>query len=380
MEIPLFKIYSDEMDLEAVANVLKSGMRWAIGSSVPEFEKQISEYIEIKYCSVFNSGTSALHALMLAYDFHRGEEIIVPSFTFISTANAPLFVNAKPVLADIELKSLGLDPNDVLEKITSKTKAIIPVHYGGCPAQISALKEIAEDHNLVLIEDAAESFGTTINGKMTGTFGESSMLSFCQNKIITTGEGGAIVTDSKDIHDKLILIRSHGRLEDKDYFTSAISGDYVSLGYNFRLSNIKAALGLAQIAKVEDIISRREKVANYYIERLKNNKEIILPFNPPNARHVFQLFSIRIKHGYRDELINFLKKRGIMSKVYFSPVHLTHFYKIVLGYNIQLPNTESVSNDILSLPIYPTMTEEEQNYVIDSLKRFFEIKTSGEHG
>ncbi|MHA2246024.1 MAG: DegT/DnrJ/EryC1/StrS family aminotransferase [Candidatus Hodarchaeales archaeon] len=360
-EIPLFRIHFDDEDIKAVGNIIKSGKNWAIGSAVSNFEKKIAEYLGCRYCVVFNSGTSALHAIMLAYNFHNGHEIIVPSFTFIATANSPLFVQAKPVFADIEPKTLGLDPESVADKITTKTKAIIPVHYGGFPAQIVALKELKLD------------------GQQTGTFGDSNMLSFCQNKVITTGEGGAIVTDSEDIYKKLNLIRSHGRQDDKAYFNSAVSGNYIKLGYNLRMSNIIAALGLAQLAKVENIISKRIKVANYYIEKLRNLDKIVLPATPPNIRQVFQLFSIRVKNGFRDELIDFLKSKGIMSKIYFSPVHLTHFYKEVLGYKVQLPITESISQEILSLPMYPTMTEEEQNYVIETIKRFFEVKSAGEN-
>ncbi|MHA2225644.1 MAG: DegT/DnrJ/EryC1/StrS family aminotransferase [Candidatus Hodarchaeales archaeon] len=374
LKIPLFKIYSDENDTEAINRIIKSGMNWAIGSEVSEFEKKIAQYIGTSHCVVFNSGTSALHAIMSAHDIKNGDEVIVPSFSFIATANAPLFVQGKPIFADIEETSLGLDPEDVKEKITEKTKVILPVHYAGCPAQIRALKELAEDHDLLLIEDAAESFGAKLENQMTGSFGHSAMLSFCQNKVITTGEGGAIVTDSKEVYDKLMLIRSHGRKDDKDYFTDAFSSNYINLGYNLRLSNILAALGLAQLEKVESIISKRLKVANYYFEKLKSVDGLVLPFIPPSGRHVFQLFSVRVKHGFRAELVDFLKSNGISSKVYFFPIHSTFFYKDLLKYNVHLPVTESISQEILSLPIYPTMTEEEQNYVIEKINEFYEAK------
>lgn len=372
--IPLFRIYSDDQDIEAIKKVITSGMNWAIGSEVSTFEQKIAEYVGTRYCAVFNSGTSALHAAMVAYDVQKNDEVIVPSLTFIATANAPLFVQGKSIFADIEENSLGLAPEDVLEKISSKTKVIMPVHYGGCPAQIRALKEIADDHNLLLIEDAAESLGARLGDKMTGSFGHSGMLSFCQNKVISTGEGGAIVTDSKEIYDKLLLVRSHGRKDDKDYFTDAFSSNYVNLGYNLRLSNINAALGVSQIEKVEEIIKMRLRVANNYIERLKGIDGLILPFTPPDGRHVFQLFSIRIKQGSRDELVDFLKKNGISSKVYFFPIHLTHFYKEKLKYSINLPVTENIAQEILSIPIYPTMSEEEQEYVIKKIHEFFESK------
>jgi perosamine synthetase len=372
MKIPLFKIYHDDNDVKSVTSVIKSGMQWAIGPSVNRFEELITQDLGIDYCVVFNSGTSALHAIMLAHGIHEGDEVIVPSFTFIATANAQLFVGARPVFADVDRKTLGLDPDKVLEKVTSKTKAIIPVHYGGCPAQIQALKEIADDNDLLLIEDAAESFGAKMDDQMTGTFGHSSMLSFCQNKVITTGEGGAIITKSKEIYQKLLLIRSHGRSDDNNYFTSAVSGDYVGLGYNIRLSNINAALGVSQLQKVERIISMRQEVARYYMENLKTVKEIVLPFQPPNSRHVFQLFSVRVKNGQRDALIDFLKSKGIMTKIYFSPIHLTHYYANILGYTDHLPVTESLAKEILSLPIHPTMSEKELDFVITSIKDFYE--------
>ena len=376
MQIPLFKILSDEKDIQSVNDVIKSGMYWAIGSSVPKFEKQLSNYVGSKHCVTFNSGTSALHAVMLAYDIKKGDEVIVPSLSFIATANAPLFVQAKPIFADIKETTLALDPDDVQEKITSKTKAIIPVHYGGNSAEILTLKKIADTHNLILIEDAAESLGAKIDGRMVGSFGDSSILSFCQNKIITTGEGGAIVTNSKEIYNKLILLRTHGRIDDQDYFSSAISGDYITLGFNFRLSNIQAALGLSQFEKIDDIISQRLKVANKYISELKSIDEIILPEIPSNVKHVFQMFYIRVKNGLRDELIAFLQSHGISSKVYFSPVHLTYYYQNELQYNVNLPITEKVSKDILSIPMYPTMTEKEQQYVVNVIRNFFEEKRS----
>ena len=218
-------------------------MNWAAGPDVQAFEQEIAQYIGTKYALTFSSGTSALHAVLMAHSIGRNDEVIVPSFTFIATANSPLFVGAKPVFADIENKTYGLDPVDVNEKITKKTRAIMPIHYGGCPCRIKELREIADDNNLILIEDAAESFGAKIQDQKVGTFGESAMMSFCQNKIITTGEGGAIVTNSRDVYERMKLIRSHGRLETADYFSTTETMDYITLGFNFRISSITAALG-----------------------------------------------------------------------------------------------------------------------------------------
>lgn len=372
-KIPLFKIYWDNEDIRMVNNALKKGMFWAIGPEIEKFEKMLAEYIGTKYAIAFNSGTSALHTALLAHDIKKGDEVIVPSFTFIATANAPLFVGAKPVFGDIEEKTFGLNPEDVKEKINNKTKAIIPIHYGGCPCKIRELKEIAEDHNLILIEDAAESFGAKVEMKKVGTFGDSTLLSFCANKVITTGEGGCIVTDSKDIYEKLKLIRSHGRLENRDYFSSTEYMEYVTLGYNFRMSNITAALGIAQLKKIAKIIRMRRGKAEYMTKKLSNLKELITPKSPKNYFHVYQMYTIMLKEGkkIRNSLMRYLAKEGIMTKVYFDPVHLTHFYKKKLGYECKLHVTEEIANRVLTLPLYPALTKAEINYITEKINTFF---------
>lgn len=363
-------MYWDEDDVQSVSSAIKSGQNWAAGPDVQEFEQEIAHYIGTKYCLTFNSGTSALHAALIAHGIGKNDEVIVPSFTFISTANAPLFIGAKPVFADIEESMYGLDPNDVNERITPKTRAIIPVHYGGNPCRIRELREIADDHNLLLIEDAAEAFGAKIKNKMVGSFGESAMMSFCQNKIITTGEGGAIVTDSREVFEKMRLIRSHGRLETADYFSTTVTMDYITLGFNFRLSTITAALGRSQLRKVDQIISLRRSYADYYIKNLqKIDPEINIPRLPDDYFSVYQLFSIQVQH--RDELMKYLSDNGIMTKVYFSPVHETHFYKKELGYTCDLPVTEKISNEILSLPFYPGFASEDMNMIVEMIRSFY---------
>ena len=374
MKIPLFKIYWDEEDIRMTTEAIKRGTHWATGPNVEALERMIADYIGAKYCLAFNSGTSALHALLLAYDIGPGDEVIVPSFTFIATANALLFVGAKPVFADIEEGTYGLDPEDVEGKITSKTKAILPIHYGGSPCLVRELREIADAHGLILIEDAAEALGARIGEKKAGAFGHSAMLSFCQNKIITTGEGGAIVTDSKEIYEKLKLLRSHGRQETSDYFTSAEYMDYVTLGYNFRISDILAALGIAQLNKVDKIIEMRRRNAEYMNQRLCGIEEITPPRVPEDYFHVYQMYAIRVKgdKDSRDGLMAYLGNRGIMTKVNFHPVHLSQFYREKFGYKAgELPVTEKVSGQQLTLPMYPTLTEEEIDYIGEQIKDFF---------
>lgn len=370
-KIPLFEIYWDEDDVKAVTDAVIKGTNWAIGPKIEEFETLIANYVGTKYAVTFNSGTSALHATMLALGIKHGDQVIVPSFTFIATPNAPLFVNADPVFADIEKETLGLNPDDVNHKITNKTKAIIPIHYGGCPCKIKELSEIAEDHKLVLIEDAAESFGAKIGNKMVGTFGTCAILSFCQNKLVTTGEGGAVVTDSADIYQKLKLIRSHGRLEISDYFTSTEYMDYITLGYNFRMSNIVASLGMSQLGKLDRIIEKRRNNANYLTNRIKKEIGAITPcISPDDFYHVYQMYTVIVDE--RDKLMRYLSERGIMTKVYFFPVHLTHFYKNVLQYKCRLPITEEVSKHVISLPIYPSLTTEDMDIIVEEIKDFYE--------
>jgi len=372
-KIPLFRIFWDEEDIKMVNEAIRRGMFWAIGPNVEKFEDMLSKYVGTKYALVFNSGTSALHATFLAYGIGKGDEVIVPSFTFIATANAPLFVGAKPVFADIEEKTFGLDPEDVERNITSKTKAILPIHYGGSPCLIRELRKVADRHRLILIEDAAESLGAAVRDRKVGSFGDAAILSFCSNKVITTGEGGAVVTDSVDLYEKLKLLRSHGRAETSNYFSSNEYMDYVTLGYNFRMSDITAALGIAQLNKLDKIITMRRKAAKKLSANLSQVKEICVPHSPNGFFHIYQMYTIMVKGGQkrRDALQTYLTKRGIMTKVYFPPVHFTHFYKHELGYNCKLRATEEVSKEVLTLPMYPSLSDNETEYIVAGVKDFF---------
>lgn len=370
--IPLFKIYEDEDDIDNVTAVIRRGYSWANGVEISEFEERIADYIGTRYSVTFNSGTSAMHAMLIATGIGQGDEIIVPSFTFIATANAPLFVNSKPVFADIEEKTYGIDPEDIKERITPKTKAIMPIHFAGCPCMIEDIKEIAEDYNLLLFEDAAEAFGAKVGNKLVGSFGDVGVLSFCQNKIITTGEGGAIVTDSKELYEKLRLIRSHGRVETKDYFSTSEQMEYVTLGYNFRMPSMNAALGISQIKKVDEIIKMRRNNAEYMDRKLEKISCDILPFKLDNKLyHVYQMYSIRVSEEIHDDLIDYLSDNGISCKVYFVPIHESIFYRKYFGYSRGiLPITEKVSREILTLPMFPTLTEQEMDYITEKIGNY----------
>src|SRR4030042_1014572 len=378
MNIPLFKMCSDESDIEAVAKVIHRGTYWAIGPEIEEFEQRIAKFIGRKYALTFNSGTSALHTLLLAHDI-KGKEGIVPSFTFIATANAVILAGGKPVFAESEQDTFGLDANDVESRITKKTVAIMPIHYGGFPARdTEKLRDVTRKHNLLFLEDAAQSLGARINGKMVGTFGESAIFSFCQNKVLTTGEGGLLVTDSQLIYEKAKLLRSHGRVElAEDYFSSIKDNDYTQAGYNFRMPTMCAALGLAQLGKVGKIIDIRRKKGHYLTKQLSKIKQIEVPKELTGHFQVYQMYTIKLPtQSLRDGLQEYLSSKGVMSKVYFTPVHLKTIYTKQYGYKEgDLPNTEKLSLKVLNIPLYPNITKEEMDYMIRHIKKFLEKST-----
>ena len=372
-KLPLYKIYTDDEDISLVSKVIKRGNSWAMGPEIEELENAINKHLNSEYCVTFNSGTSALHAILLANGIKQNDEIIVPSFSFISTANSVLFVNANPIFSDIEEESFGLDPKKISEKITSKTKAVLPMDYGGLSCKINEIKEVTEKNNLVLIEDAAEAFGASVHGKKVGTISDSSIFSFCGNKVLTTGEGGAVVTKSEIIYEKLKLIRSHGRVDVQNYFNNPEESKYVGVGYNWRISSITAALGLSQLSKLDKLIKKRRENADSLNRKLSKWSQITIPSEPKGYKHIYQMYTILLPNKtIRDDLKKFLLEKKIFCKVYFNPIHTTSFYKKRVETNNTLPITEKISNQILTLPMYPNMTSDEIDYLVDSISEFFE--------
>ena len=374
-KIPLYKVSNDSSEIKAISKVIKRGMDWAIGPEIEEFENKLAKYIGTKYCISFNSGTSAGHAALLSYNLKKNDQVLVPSFSFIATANWPLMANCETKFVDIEEQNYGMDPKKIENSISKKTKIIMPIHYAGLPCKINEIKKIAKQNKIVLIEDAAESIGSKINKQNIGTFGELGIFSFAGNKILTSGEGGAIVTNSKEKFDKLKLIRSHGRKSVDNYFSSIQTPKYVELGYNWRMSSITAAICLSQLDKIEKLINSRRQNAKYYQKKLKKFKEIKIHEEPIGYKHVYQLYSIQLpSKKIRDGLSKFLAKKGIMSKVFFAPIHLTDHFSSYKIKQKKMTNTEKISERILSLPMYPDSRKDEINEIVDTISEFFEQK------
>ena len=370
-KIPLYKIYTDDEDVDVITKIIKRGSRWAIGPEIEEFESALKKFIGVDYCLTLNSGTSALDAALLAYDINQKHDVIVPSFTFVATANSVMNVNANPLFVDIEESTLGLDPELLSKHITEKTKAVIPVDYAGLSCKIFDILEIAKANHMLVIEDAAEALGSKINDKQVGSQADIAIFSFCGNKVLTTGEGGAIATNDREIFEKIKLIRSHGRIDKTNYFETTSGSEYVETGHNWRMSTITAVLGLSQLGKLEQLIKKRRDNAEYISSRLSKFSQIITPSEPSGYEHIFQMYTIRLPNKQiRDSLHDFLIKKRIFSKVYFEPIHQMSLYR---KKNSEiLPITEKISEQVLTLPMYPNMEKDEKDYLIDSISEFFE--------
>ena len=363
--IPLFEIPWEAQDIQNVVESIGRGGWWANGPFIDEFEAMVASYLDVEYAIAVNSGTSAIMSALVGADIGDGDEVIVPSFTQQATANAVKMVGGEPVFADIDRDTYGLDPTDVEDKIKPETAAIMPVHVYGSVCQIEAICEIAADHDVTVIEDAAEALGAERDGLMAGTVGDAGALSFCQNKIVPTGEGGMVVTDNDDIARSASLYRSHGRATE-DYFESSDSGRHVTVGGNFRMPDMVAALGCSQLDRIDSLIEGRREVALVMNEAFAET-EGVSPHTMDDGRHVYQFYTVTFDQEIdRDAVINHLAERQISSKVYWNPpIHRSEYYS---SGDWDLPVTEELSQRVLSLPIHPELSPKEVERIINGVQ------------
>jgi len=365
-KIPLARPDITNLERKAVLEVLKTPYL-SLGPKLKEFEEEITKFIGVKYAIGVNSGTSALHLIIRALGIKEGDEVIATPFSFIASANCVLFERAKPVFVDIDEKTLNIDPNKIERAITKKTKAILAVDIFGHPADWDKLKKIAKKYKLFLIEDSAEALGSEYKGKKCGSFGEAAIFGFYPNKQITTGEGGMVVTNDRKIAKLCRSMRDQGREKGGGWHF------YQRLGYNYRLSDINCALGIAQLSRIKEILEKREKIANMYNERLKNLSELGIPYIAPDIKTSWFVYAIRLKERYqkkdRDKILEKLRKRGIQCSDYFPPIHLQPFYRKIFGYKLgNFPICETISQRTIALPFYNNLKEKEIDYVVRNLK------------
>ncbi|AMM53555.1 DegT/DnrJ/EryC1/StrS family aminotransferase [Pyrococcus kukulkanii] len=360
--IPIAKPLIGDEEINAVIRVLKSGML-AHGKEVEAFEKEFAEYLGVKHALAVSNGTTALDLALKALKIGPGDEVITTPFTFIASANAVLFQGAKPVFADIDPKTFNLDPEEVKEKITNKTRAILVVHLYGQPADMKAFKEIAEDYKLYLIEDCAQAHGAKFEGQKVGTFGDIAAFSFYPTKNMTTGEGGMVVTNDDELARRVSLLRNHGQT--RKYL-------HEELGYNYRMTNIAAAIGRVQLRKLDEWNEIRIRNAEKLTRGISKIEGLIPPYVDPRAKHVFHQYVIRVTDEYplsRDELQEKLREKGIGTAVHYPmPVHHQPLYQ-KLGYPRDCcPNAIEASKQVLSLPVHPAVSEKDITYIVQTLK------------
>ncbi len=378
--IPYGKQSIDEEDIKSVIDVLKS--EWiTTGPKVEEFERALASYVGAKHAVAVNSGTSALDIAVGALELPVGSEIITTPFTFIASSNCILYNNCKPIFVDIKPDTYNIDPQEITKRITDKTKAIIYVDYAGQPCDIDEIREIAEEHSLRLIEDAAHAIGAEYKGKRVGSFADMTVFSFHPVKHITTGEGGAVTTDNEEFYEKLKMLRNHGMDKSvKERFGPDVGYQYdvKMLGKNYRVTDFQCALGLSQLKKLDSILKRREEIVKKYNEEFSKLPELTIPFVKPNVRSAWHLYTILLdKKINRDQFFSSMRSKGVGVNVHYIPVYHFSYYK-KFGINSgNYPNTEEIFSRIITLPFYPTMTEENINAVVEAVKESIKGATRG---
>lgn len=363
----------DDQDIKSVENVLRSD--WlTTGPQVPAFERAITDYVGCRDAIAVNSGTSALDIAVQSLDLPKRSEVITTPFTFAATSNALLYNGLTPVYADIEKETRNIDPDQIRKKITPRTKAILFVDYAGQPCRIDEIREIASEHDLALIEDACHAFGASYQGKKIGSFAaDMTVFSFHPVKPITTGEGGAVVTNDPDLGKKMRLLRTHGIDKDsRSLFGSDAEWAYdmVDLGRNYRMTDIQAALGISQMKKLDVFIAKRNKIARMYTELLENVSRIEIPKTEAGILHGWHLYTILLKTINRNTFFASLKKQGIGVNVHYIPTYHFSYYRRNVPVNPkEYPVTEDVFKRIITIPLSPSLTEEEVLYVAGCIRK-----------
>ncbi|MEA1893841.1 MAG: DegT/DnrJ/EryC1/StrS family aminotransferase [Euryarchaeota archaeon] len=382
--IPIAKPMIGAEEVNAVAEAMESG-GLAQGPRIQLFEERFADYIGVSHAVATSSGTAGLHVALLAHGIGAGDEVVTTPFSFIATANTVLFTGARPVFADIG-EDYNIYPEGILHAITPKTKAVLPVHLYGCPAGMKAIREIAEDHNLTIIEDACQAHGATYDGKKVGSFG-TGVFSFYPTKNMTTGEGGMITTDDPEIAKQARMLRDHG--SSKRYV-------HDMLGYNLRMTDMGAAIGIVQLTKLNDFNSRRRVNAAHLTGELKHVPGITTPEDV--LGHVFHQYTVRVSggdgimsrgrsvgmggvgdiggsgvgNGMRDSLVAYLGERGIGTGIYYPiPIHRQPFYR-KLGFQDGLLVSERFADEVLSLPVHPAVSGDDLDYIVETIKEYFE--------
>ncbi|MCH7759345.1 DegT/DnrJ/EryC1/StrS family aminotransferase [Patescibacteria group bacterium] len=367
MNIPLSSADITEKEYKAVLSVLKT-KRIALGPKLKEFEKEFARYIGTKYAIAVNAGTSGLHLVVRSLGIKKGDEVITTPFSFIASANCILFEQAKPVFVDIDPQTLNMDPAKIEKAITRKTKAILAVDIFGHPVDWTPILKIGKKYKLKIIEDSCEALGAEYKGKKCGTFGQAAVFAFYPNKQMTTGEGGLIVTNNKKIHDLCRSMMNQGREVKGETWL-----EHVRLGYNYRMSDINAALGLTQILRIKQIIKKRDQVAQTYNHYLSKIPNIQIPYVAPWAKISWFVYVIQLTPNFtrkkRDQILKKLQKSGIQCSNYFQCIHLQPFYRKLFGYKRgDFPIAESVSERTIALPFYNDLTEKQIKYIVKKVE------------
>jgi perosamine synthetase len=360
-KIPLADPLIGEEEAKAVYDVVKSG--WIReGKLVKKFEDIFAKYLGAKHAIATSSGTTALHAAMLALGIKKGDEVIVPSLTCVPPVSAALLCGAVPVFVDIETETYNIDPEEVRAALSDKTKVIVPINYAGHPAKLKELEEIANENDIVLLNDAAEALEAKIGNRNVGGFGKVSIYSFSPNKTITTGEGGMVTTDDDELADKVRIVKDYGQ---KGRF------NFVDLGNNYHFTEMQAAIGIEQMKKVDGLVKRKRAAAKLMTEKLDGIKQLQLPVEKKGYTHVYMLYTVRIINDSREDVIKKLESAGIQSRVYFPPLHKSELLKRFESRVGSVKNTEKIADSILSLPSSAKLTEEQIDYISKTMKEIF---------